>query len=132
VNTEKLRAMAPNLERCAPRSPYAPLSEHFPAVAARLVDKCRAELLGQIASYEYNCPLDRQFFAAAGLEAEALREFIATGADDNEVAAWMATHAKMPGEKIIKWGRRFRVNPLWHILELEDWLHCRWRGRERR
>jgi len=76
--------MAPNLERCAPRSPYAPLSEQFPAVAARLVDKCRAELLGQSGSYEYNCPLDRQFFAAAGLEAEALRQFIATGADDNE------------------------------------------------
>src|SRR5262249_2174060 len=123
--------MAPNLERCAPRSPYASLSEQFPAVAARLVDKCRAELLGQSGSYEYNCPLDRQFFAAAGLEAEALRQFIATGADDNEVAAWMDTNAKMAGEKIVEWGRRFCRNSVLPLLGFEDWLPCPWRGPER-
>ena len=47
MNSEKLRALAPGLNRSAPRSPYVALGEEFPAVAARLVDKCRAELLGQ-------------------------------------------------------------------------------------
>ena len=112
MNTENLRALAPDLNSVPPRSPYAALGEDFPVVAARLVDKCRAELLGQSGSYQYDCPLDRMFFAASGLETGPLREFIATGADDNDVAAWMKTHVKVPKEKLIKWGRRFRMNPL--------------------
>jgi hypothetical protein len=125
MNAEKLRAQARDLNRIAPRSPYAALGHDFPAVAARLVDKCRAELLGQNGDYHYNCPMDRKFFVAAGLEAEPLREFIATGADDNEVAAWMSTHARAPKERSIRWGRRFRMNPLWLLLKFEDWLHER-------
>jgi len=130
VNTENFRALALDLNCVPPRSPYAPLGEDFPVVAARLVDKCRAELLGQSGSYQYDCPLDRMFFAASGLEAGPLRELIATGADDNDVAAWMKTHAKVPKEKLIKWGRRFRMNPLWNFLVFEDWLH-RFRHRDR-
>jgi hypothetical protein len=125
MNTEKLRAHAIDLSRSAPRSPYAALSHEFPAVAARIVDKCRAELLGQSGDYHYNCPMDRKFFVAAGLEAEPLREFIATGAGDAEVAAWMSAHAQAPREKIIQWGRRFRMNPLWRLLDFEDRLHQR-------
>ena len=89
------------------------------------MDKCRAELLGQSGAYHYNCPLDRRFFSAAGLEAESLREFIATGADDHEVAAWMSAHARASKQEIIDWGRSFRTNPLWRLLEFEDWLHRR-------
>ena len=125
INTEKLRALALDLNRSAPRSPYIALGEEFPAVAARLVDKCRAELLGRAGSYHYNCPMDRRFFGAAGLEAEPLREFIATGADDAEVAAWISAHARAPREKIISWCRQFRANPLWRLLDFEDWLHQR-------
>jgi hypothetical protein len=46
MNAEKLRVFAPDLNRIAPRSPYAALGEEFPVCDARLVDKCRAELLG--------------------------------------------------------------------------------------
>jgi hypothetical protein len=125
MNTEKLRALAPDLNRSAPRSPYIALGDEFPAVAARMVDKCRAELLGQSGSYRYDCPMDRRFFAAAGLEAGPLREFIATGADDAEVATWISAHARAPREKIISWCRQFRANPLWRLLDFEDWLHQR-------
>jgi hypothetical protein len=124
MNIEKLRACAPDLNRVAPRSPYAALDE-FPVWAARLVDKCRAELLGQAGSYRFNCPMDRRFFAAAGLSAEAVREFVATGADDKEVAGWMSAQAKAPTEDFLRWCRRFQANPLWRLLELEDWLHRR-------
>lgn len=124
MNEEKLRALAPDLNQAAPRSPRAPLGK-FPAVAARLVDKCRAELVGRSGSYHYNCPMDRKFFVAAGVDAQALREFVATGADDAEVAAWMSRNAASPREKIARWSRAFLMNPLWRLLDLEDWLHAR-------
>ena len=95
MNTEKLRAFAPDLNRVAPRSPFAAL-EDFPVWAARLVDKCRAELLGQAGSYHFNCPMDRRFLEAAGLSPEPLRNFVVTGADDKEVAAWMLPRSKRP------------------------------------
>jgi hypothetical protein len=121
---EKLRALALDLNRTAPRSPRAALG-NFPAVAARLVDKCRAELVGRSGAYHYNCPMDRKFFAACGLDAEALREFIASGASDAEVAAWMRENSATPQRKITDWSRRFLANPLWRLLDLEDWLFVR-------
>jgi hypothetical protein len=125
MHFERLRSQTPDLTCHAPRSPYVALSREFPAVAARLLDKCRAELLGRNGDYHYDCPMDRQFLTATGLEAEALREFVATGADDNEVAAWMSANAKAPADQIISWGHRFRRNPLWILLKFEDWLHQR-------
>jgi hypothetical protein len=127
---EKLRALALDLNRTAPRSPRVALG-NFPAVAARLVDKCRAELVGQSGSYHYNCPMDRKFFAASGISAEALREFIATGADDIEIAAWMRQNAAVPQQKIADWARPFLANPLWRLLDLEDWIHVRLASRKR-
>jgi len=67
--------------------------------------------------------MDRRFFAATGLKPAALCDFVSTGADDAEVASWMREHAEAPPEKIAAWSRRFRANPLWRLLELEDWLH---------
>ena len=69
--------------------------------------------------------MDRTFLKAAGLELDPLRDFIATGASDEEVAAWMQASATTPKEKLVAWGRRFRKNPLWLILVFEDWLHQR-------
>jgi hypothetical protein len=98
---------------------------NFPAVAARVVDKCRAELVDRGGAYHYNCLMDRKFFAASGLDAGALREFIATGASDSEVAAWMTQNAGASQRRIADWSRRFLANPLWRLLDLEDWLHVR-------
>jgi hypothetical protein len=69
--------------------------------------------------------MDRKFFVACGLDAEALQEFIASGATDAEVAAWMSQNAATPQMKITDWSRRFLANPLWRLLDLEDWLHVR-------
>ncbi len=124
VDTEKVRALALDLRRTAPRSPRVALG-NFPAVAARLVDKCRAELVGQNGSYHYNCPMDRKFFAVCGLNAEALQEFVATGANDAEVAAWMNQKTTASQKKIANWSRGFLANPLWRLLDLEDCLHVR-------
>jgi hypothetical protein len=125
MNTERVRALALDLNETAPRSPRTALSDDFPAMAARVTDKCRAELAGVAGSYHYNCPLDRKFFAATGLHANRLRDFIASGAEDAEVASWMSAHATSPREQIIAWGRRVRRNPFLLLLDFDDWLHRR-------
>lgn len=129
MNAEKLRALALDLNRTAPRSPRIALA-NFPAVAARMVDKCRAELVGRNGAYHYNCPMDRKFFVVCGLDAEALRKFIATGATDAEVAVWMSQNAASTQKKVTDWSKRFLANPLWRLLDLEDWLHVRAFGRK--
>ncbi len=125
MDTERLRSVTRDLNRVAPRSPYARLSDDFPTVAARVVDKCRADLLGTRGEYHYNCPLDRIFFKATGLDAGELRAFVGTGASDSEVSAWMREHATVPREKILRWSRWFRLNPILGFLVFEDWLHER-------
>src|SRR5438067_13859442 len=52
-----------------------------------------------------------------------------TGADDVEVTSWMRARAKAPSEQIAARSRRFRANPLWRLLEFEDWLHKMWQRR---
>ena len=43
----------------------------------------------------------------AGLETNPLRKFIATGADDREVADWMSAHAQARKQNFLRWCRRF-------------------------
>lgn len=119
-----LHALAPDLRRSAPRSPLCALDEH-PALLARVLDKCRAVLLGQNGPYHYNCGLDRRYFKLTGVDAEALRAFVATGADDRAVAAWASMHGSVPQERAAARLRLFRLNPLLRLLELDDWLHVR-------
>ena len=69
--------------------------------------------------------MDRKFFDVCGLDPGALQEFIATGANDAEVAAWMSQNATASQRKIADWSRSFLANPLWRLLDLEDWVHVR-------
>lgn len=80
-------------------------------IAARIVDKCRAALLGQLGEYCYGQPnsLDAQFFDFTGLTPEVLTAFVATGADDAAVERWMHEHARLrPRIEVIKWKNRLR------------------------
>ena len=70
-----------------PRSPRETLGHYV--IAARTLDKCRAALAGTLGDYKFDCPLDNFFFDFAGLSAESFREFVASGADDEAVAAWI-------------------------------------------
>jgi Domain of unknown function (DUF5069) len=52
-------------------------------MAARTLDKCRADLADRAGSYHYSCPLDRVFFNFTGINAEEFKDFVATGAGPN-------------------------------------------------
>src|SRR5271156_6569002 len=107
-----------DLTKEPPRSPRTRLGGFV--ILARTTDKCRAELAGTIGEYHFDCPLDNMFFGFAGLKGSDLRDFVATGADDEAVAKWIEEHAtKRPRIEIIKWNNDLRYK---RISETPDQL----------
>ena len=116
---------APDLTKVAPRSPRASLGI-FGAMAARIVDKCRAEIAGTSGDYHYNCPLDQQFFRFTQIDPTALKAFVATGATDPEIGAWLEEHSAVrEPDRIRRWSLFYQLNPFLRLLDLDDWFHSR-------
>lgn len=119
---EKLKLLALDLTKTFPRSPRESLGGYV--VAGRTLDKCRAVLAGTNGEYHFDCPLDGTFLAFTGITADAFKEFVATGATDNEVAAWIAGHSKVkdPNEVVV-WNNKMRhTRPCDMSLELQVFL----------
>lgn len=110
---------ARDLRKGPPRSPKETLGGY--ALAARAVDKCRAVLVGWEGDYTSNCPPNQRWLSFAAIDYREFRAFVATGAADQQIAAWIANHAKPRSqEEIAAWnnehGGRFffgtgRTNP---------------------
>ena len=95
---QPLADLALDLTRDFPRSPRALFAGYV--IVGRILDKCRALLNGTAGEYQYNYGMDRVFFEFAGIDAEQFKNFVATGATDEEVAEWIRARAKLhsPGE----------------------------------
>src|SRR5437870_685524 len=109
ANLEKVKLLARDLRKGKeyPRSPRETLGGYV--LAARAVDKCRAVLAGWEGEYHSNCPLDQIWLKFAEIEYDAFRAWVASGATDEEVAAWVGEHAKKrPRSEIIVWNNKQR------------------------
>lgn len=108
VDLDKVRVLAKDLGTEYPRSPREKLGGYV--IAARCVDKCRAFLLGMNGEYNYwPCSLASQWFSFTGITPEQLKEVVATGATDEEIAAWIAGATTIKGaDDILKWNNRMR------------------------
>src|SRR5687768_9698502 len=91
TNMEAVKRQAKDLRRQEPRSPEEELGGF--RLAARCLDKCRATLTGMAGDFTYGCPMDQQFLTAAGIDQEDFKNFVATGASDEQVAEWIEEHA---------------------------------------
>ena len=106
---EKVKLLARDLRdgKQFPRSPRETLGGYV--LAARAVDKCRAVLAGSEGEYHSNCPLDQIWLKFAGIDYDDFSSFVATGATDDEIAAWIGEHAKKrPRTEIIAWNNKQR------------------------
>ncbi|MGD7652649.1 MAG: DUF5069 domain-containing protein [Verrucomicrobiales bacterium] len=105
-----------------PRSPRATLAGYV--VAGRALDKCRAVIAGTNGEYHFGCPLDETFFSFAGITADAFKEFVATGADDDAVAAWIKENATAhTREEVVAWNNGLRYKRISEMpIELQVFL----------
>ena len=102
---EKLALLARDLTREFPRSPRETLAGYV--ILARMLDKCRAVLAGKNGDYHFDCPLDNRFLDFAEIKADDFKAFVATGADDGAVGAWIEERAKeRPRIEVIKWNNQ--------------------------
>jgi hypothetical protein len=108
MNTEALKLMALDLSHDAPRSPRATLGGFV--IAARALDKFRADLLGMAGEYDYYpCGLFQMFLDFSGIDPDAFRDAVATGASDDEMDAWVKQHASVKDRtQIILWNNQMR------------------------
>lgn len=108
---EKLKPLAKDLTKEFPRSPRETLGGYV--IAARAVDKCRAVLAGTGGEYHSGCPVDQMFLDFTGIAYDRFKEFVATAATDEEVAAWFEKTAKQrPRIEIIRWNNELRCRRL--------------------
>lgn len=119
---EKLKLLAIDLTTAFPRSPRETLAGYV--VAARTLDKCRAVLAETHGEYHFDCPLDRTFFEFAGLDSSEFKAFVATGANDSEVAEWITANSKIKDEtERVVWNNKMRhTRPCDMPLELQLFL----------
>jgi hypothetical protein len=103
MNAEKLKTLARDLRNTPPRSPRVKLGGFV--IAARMLDKARADLLGINGEYNYYpCGLGAYFWKFTGLDAATFKEFVASGASDEEIDHWVRDHATPKDPKaIVKW-----------------------------
>jgi hypothetical protein len=108
-NLEKVKLLTRDLRvgKEYPRSPRATLAGYV--LAARAVDKCRAVLAGTQGEYHSNCPVDQIWLKFTKINYDSFKSYLATGATDDEIAAWIGKHAKKrPRIKVIAWNNKQR------------------------
>ena len=122
MNPEKSSLLAKDLTKEYPRSPRETLAGYV--IAARMLDKCRAFVAETAGEYYFDCPLDNQFLGFTGIGAEQFKAFVATGATDAEVAAWIEQHSKIKERpEIVAWNNKLRATrPCDMPIELQQFL----------
>lgn len=91
--------VAKDLTKEFPRSPYEELAG-FPWLA-RVIDKVRALKAGTLGEYTaFPCGGDKRFLALTGLDADAFKALIDSGADDAAIVAYVKANSKATPEEI--------------------------------
>ena len=108
MNKGKLEQLAKDLRKEAPRSPREVLGGYV--ILARCLDKGRADLLGINGEYNYwYCSLCAQLEEFTGVDHAVMKEFIATGATDDEVGEWFKAQSKIKDPMdVIRWNNKMR------------------------
>ncbi len=115
MNTSK------NLTKEAPRSPRNRLGNY--ALLARMIDKGRADLAGNVGEYHFACPLDQMLCEFKGVKADEVKKLLGSGATDDQVVAWFNTHGtSKTAEEIKAWSDGVESYRPYDNPEKKDWF----------
>jgi hypothetical protein len=117
MNTPKLQALAQDLRKQPPPSPHEKLGGYV--VAMRSLVKCRAFLLGINGEYNFHpCGLSAFLWQFTGIAPTPFKEFVATGAGDDEVAQWLREQSKVKdAAAIIRWNHEMKCKLLSELAD---------------
>jgi hypothetical protein len=112
---------AKNLTKESPRSPRYRLSNY--ALMARMIDKGRADLQGNVGEYHFACPLDQMLFEFKGVNADEVKKLLASGAADEQVLSWFDSHGTpRTAEEIKTWSKGVEGYRPYDDPEKRDWF----------
>jgi hypothetical protein len=112
---------AKDLTKEAPRSLCQRVQGY--AVLARMADKGRATINGTMGDYHFNCPLDNMLFGFKGVQAEDVKSLLASGATDEQVAAWLDQNGiPKTADEIKAWSDSVEAIQPYQNPEDRDWF----------
>jgi hypothetical protein len=110
-----------DLTKEAPRSPHEKLGGYV--ILARSIDKCRATLAGKNGEYHYDCAMDWMLFGWKGIDAAALKAYVAEGRSDDEILAWISSHGTpKTAAEIAAWSADRTAYNMSDVAEKKAWL----------
>jgi hypothetical protein len=93
------------------------------AVLARMADKGRATLNGTAGEYHFNWPLDNMLFSFKGVQAEDVKNQLASGVTDEQVAAWFdANGIPKAADEMKAWSDSVEAMQPYQNPEQREWF----------
>ena len=90
---------------------------------ARMADKGRATLNGTAGEYHFDCPVDNILFGFKGVKGAEVRPLLASGASDDEIAAWLDTHGTpKTAVEVTAWADSVEPSSPFNHPEKRDWF----------
>jgi hypothetical protein len=98
------------------------------ALLARMADKGRATLNGTAGEYHFDCPVDNLLFGFKEVKGAEVKPLLASGASDEQIAAWLDTHGTPKTSAEVKaWSDSVESTHPYHNPEQKEWFagECR-------
>jgi hypothetical protein len=110
-----------DLTKQPPRSPRLRLGGY--ALMARMIDKGRADLQGNVGEYHFACPLDQTLFDFKGVQADEVKNLLGSGSADEQVVTWFNSHGTpKTNEEIKAWSDGVEAYRPFDDPEKKDWF----------
>ena len=110
-----------DLTKEAPTSPRVRIGGY--AILARALDKGRADLVGIVGAYHFDCPLDNYLFGFKGVKGEDVRKLLVAGSSNEEVADWLDENGELKSEEEKKaWSDGVEAARPYDAPDKRDWF----------